>query len=53
MNYIEKLDLFIVVIIYFLICFRELVVGEKIKCNLGKKKKIIFNLCLVEREFIK
>lgn len=39
MNYIEKLDSFTAVIIYLPICLRELAAGEKIKCNLGKKKK--------------
>ena len=38
-NYIEKLDSFTAVIIYLPICLRELAAGEKIKCNLGKKKK--------------
>lgn len=55
MNYIEKLDSFTAVIIYLPICLRELAAGEKIKCNLGKKKKkkITFNLCLAGREPIK
>lgn len=52
-NYIEKLDSFTAVIIYLPICLRELAAGEKIKCNLGKKKKITFNLCLAGREPIK
>lgn len=39
MNYIEKLDSFTAVIIYLPICLRELAAGEKIKCNLGQKKK--------------
>ena len=44
MNYIEKLDSFTAVIIYLPICLRELAAGEKIKCNLGKKKSLLIHV---------
>ena len=43
-NYIEKLDSFTAVIIYLPICLRELAAGEKIKCNLGKKKSLLIHV---------
>lgn len=48
-NYIEKLDSFTAVIIYLPICLRELAAGEKIKCNLGKKKKSLL-ICVWQGE---